>query len=260
MSVLLNLQEMLQAHLFVGDDDDRIADQLMQPAKGALADRLAIYVDAYRLSLIDALEKEYVLIQAHLGEEAFIELSDAYIDEHPSRFFSIGDFTKEFPDFLVNYHAKKGYLSELATLIRALSLSRDAADEPPLNQTELADIPLHDWPLLCFRTHPSVYCLTFQWNTFEIWKALVEGTALPSVCKEVSHCVIWRKELQAYVKNLAPLEYLMLRAWQEGRCFSDVCELVCTNGMLSETDAAGFVAGYVARCLNDQFFLRVDIP
>jgi len=255
MSAWFSLQEALQRHVLLDDDD--IVDQLVTPRKGVLDDRLAVYTNAYRWRLIDALRKEYPLLCTHLGEETFAELSTAYIEEYPSRFYAISEFTKQLPQFLAVHHADQAYLSELAALIRALSLSLESADAPFLNPQALAEVPIQNWPSLCFKMHPSVQCLIFQWNTFLLWKSLVKKTALPRIGKEASYCMVWRKELQSYANGLAPTAYVAFQAFQAGCCFAEVCEAVYASGLSSEAEAATFVAHYLTDGLRDHLFSEV---
>ncbi|MEK7796751.1 MAG: DNA-binding domain-containing protein [Pseudomonadota bacterium] len=51
--------------------------------------RLDIYADAYRLRLIEALEGDFVALQAYVGPERFDEIARAYIEAHPSEHFSL---------------------------------------------------------------------------------------------------------------------------------------------------------------------------
>lgn len=255
MPSLANLQEALQNHLLT--EDNGITSQLMCPVNGLLDERLSVYANAYRWRLIDALEKEYGLLHAHLGDACFTELSEAYIDEYPSRSYSISQFTKQFPLFLAGYQSEQVYLSELATIIRALSLSLEAADAPFLSYRALAAIPTQNWPSLCFTCHPSVQCLAFQWNSFDFWKALVQKKTLPTLCRENSYCIVWRKELQSYAAGLTELEAIAFQAFQTGACFADVCETVYASGLTSEAKAATLVANGLTRCLDNQWFSEV---
>jgi hypothetical protein len=257
MSVLANLQEALQSHLL--KEDESILAQLICPVNGQIDERLAVYANGYRWRLIDALHKEYGLLHTHLGDECFTELSEAYIDEYPSRFYSISDFTKQLPTFLVSYQPEHAYWSELAEIIRALSLSLEAADVCLLNPSDLAEIPPQNWPSLCFKVHPSVHYLTLQWNTFAIWKALVQKTGLPTLSKENSHCIVWRKELQSYANSLTESEAIVFQAFQAGYCFADVCETVYTRGLASETAAATLVANCLTQGLTHHWFSEVYI-
>lgn len=258
MSSLVSLQEALQRHLL--EDDEAIASELVSPFKGSLDERLAVYANGYRWRLIDALQKEYALLHHYLGDDAFIELSDAYIDEYPSRFYSISEFTKLLPQFLSKYQPHQSYLSELAQLISALSLSLEAVDAQFLSPEALAKIPIQNWPSLCFKYHPSVHYFSFQWNTFSLWKTLVQKTVFPTMTKENSYCIVWRKELQSYANSLVESEAVIIQAFQAGSCFAEVCEIVCARGLVSETEAATLLANCLTRWLNDHLISEVYIP
>ncbi|BBB15038.1 uncharacterized protein RVIR1_05330 [Candidatus Rickettsiella viridis] len=258
MSSLVSLQEALQRHLL--EDDEQIANELVSPRQGGLVERLAVYADGYRWRLIDALQKEYALLHHYLGDDAFTELADTYIDENPSRFYSISDFTKQLPEFLLKYRPQQGYLSELAQIISALSLSLEAADVPFLDQAALAKIPVQNWPSLCFKFHPSLHYFSFQWNTFALWKALVKKTAYPTLIRQNSYCIVWRKELQSYANSLAESEAAVFAAFSAGACFEEVCERVCARGLVGETEAAALLANCLTRWLNDHLISEVYIP
>lgn len=107
MYTLANLQQALQNHLL--NEDASITQQLTWPVNGLLAERLAVYANAYRWRLMDALQKEYGLLYTYIGDERFAELSEAYIDKYPSRFYSISDFTKQLPQFLLAYEPEQTY-------------------------------------------------------------------------------------------------------------------------------------------------------
>lgn len=258
MHALADLQRALQNHLL--EDDEAIVPQLIYPINGQLDERLGVYANGYRWRLIDALHKEYGLLSGYLGDTAFVELSEAYIDAYPSHFYSISEFTKRLPLFLLEYYPNQVYLSELAELIRALSLSLEAADASLLKQSDLAKFSMQNWPSLCFSYHPSVQCLSFQWNTFAFWKALVQKTALPTLHKEGSYCIVWRKELQSYANSLTTAEFIVFQSLQSGACFADACEAVYTSGLVKETEAATFLANCISCWLNDHLFSEVYIP
>ncbi|MCZ6908349.1 MAG: DNA-binding domain-containing protein [Rickettsia endosymbiont of Ixodes persulcatus] len=286
MHTLANLQQAFQSHLL--KDDESIIQQLVWPVNGLLDDRLDVYANAYRWRLIDALQKEYGLLHTYLGDEQFGELAEAYIDEYPSRFYSISGFTRQLPQFLLTLQPEKAYLSELAGLIRALSQSLEAEDAPVLKPTTLAEIPIQNWPSLCFKFHPSVQCLSFQWNTFAFWKALVQKTVPPrlysqqlgfrqvlrncepsgnaaesssakSMHQENSYCIVWRKQLQSYANSLTEQEAVAFQALQLGSCFAESCEAVAA-GCAKEAEAATLVANCITRWLHDHLFSEVYIP
>lgn len=255
MPSLADLQFALQKH--IREEDDGICDQLIKPLKGSLTDRLSIYANGYYLRFLEVLQQDYPLLYDYLGEDSFTEFADVYSDTYPSRFYSIADFTKQFPQFLAEHRPEQAYLSELAQLTKALGLSLEARDAPVLNRASLSKIPLQSWPSVSFMYHPSVQYLSFQWNTFSLWKALIQKTALPSLKEEPASCIVWRKELQSYALCLTDAECKAFCAFQEGSCFADVCEVVYSSGLIAENEVAVWLASCLTRWLDHHWFSEV---
>lgn len=259
MSALANLQQCLQTHVMGGDA--QILNQLVLPVKGTIHERLAVYSNAYDWRLIDALHQEYGLLAKLMGDEAFTELGEAFIDAYPSQFFSIAKFSEPLARFLAEYapYSQQPHLSELTQLIKALITSVEAADAPYLNFEALANIAEQNWPSLCFKFHPSVQYFNFNYNSYALWQALVQEKSIPKVQIAKSHCLVWRKGLQSYAVALTEVEALVLNQFQQGFCFADVCEAVYDEGFMLESQAASFVANLLANWLNNHLFSEVQL-
>jgi Putative DNA-binding domain len=260
MSALANVQHVLQTHLM--GEDEQILNQLALPVKGTIHERLAVYSNAYAWRLTDALQQEYGLLAKLLGDEAFTELAEAFIDVYPSRFYSIARFSEPLAQFLAEYtpYSEQPYLSELVQLIKALITSLEAADAPCLDFAALANVAEQNWPSLCFKFHPSVQYFSFNYNSYAIWQALVQEKSVPEVqMMTKSHCIVWRKGLQSYAVALTEVEALILNLLQQGSCFADVCEAVYDKGFMRESQAASFVANLLANWLNNHLFSEVQL-
>lgn len=259
MSALANLQQSLQTHVM--GEDDQILNQLAVPVKGTIHERLAVYSNAYDWRLIDALYQEYGLLAKLLGDEAFTELAEAFIDTYPSQFYSIAMFSEPLAQFLAEYtpYSEQPHLSEIVQLIKALITSLEAADANFLNFATLANVAEQNWPSLCFKFHPSVQYFSFNYNSYAIWKALVQEKTVPNVQATKNHCVVWRKGLQSYAVALTEIEALVLNLIQQGSCFADVCEAVYDEGFVGESKAANFTANLLATWLNNHLFSEVKL-
>ncbi|MEN9450443.1 MAG: hypothetical protein RJA83_1057 [Pseudomonadota bacterium] len=259
MSALANLQQCLQTHVM--GENAQILNQLVLPIRGTIHERLEVYSNAYDWRLIDALYQEYGLLAKLVGDEAFTELAEAFIDAYPSQFYSIAKFSEPLAQFLREdeVYSEQAHLSEIAQLIKALITSLEAADAPCLNFAALANVVEQNWPSLCFKFHPSVQYFNFNYNSYAIWKALVQEKSIPEVLKTNSHCVVWRKGLQSYAVALTDAEALVLTRIQQGSCFADVCEAVYDKGFMSESQAANFVGNLLAHWLNNHLFSEVQL-
>jgi hypothetical protein len=251
MSGLRELQEGLQAHLLA--DDKKIKQFVVRPEQGNITERLAIYGTAYRLRLLDVLQKDYPLLKKLLGEDAFAELGDAYIDAYPSKNFSVNCFGQHLAEFLHQEepYAQNLYLSELAHFIWALGSTITAADAPVLTTQEMAAIPQDLWPELRLKFQPALVVLTQEWNTIALWQALLNNEKLPKSTRqsEVSYCVVWRKAQQAYYVPLSKEEKWVMQMLQENQSFAEVCEGL--TQWLPEEQVAQFTVGLLVRWINE---------
>jgi len=65
-------------------------------------------------------------------------------------------------------------LVEMAVFEWALREAFDAADENPLDMSDLVAIPLEQWDSVVFTLHPSIQRLNLLWNTPQLWKVIDE--------------------------------------------------------------------------------------
>ena len=77
---------------------DAAPDLADGPVPAALG--LAVYVNAYRARLREALAADHPRLAAHLGDERWLALCDAYIDAHPSTARSLRTFGDRLPGFV----------------------------------------------------------------------------------------------------------------------------------------------------------------
>src|SRR5258708_4635341 len=159
---LRELQRDLQRHL-LGETSGvtaAIVDAPPLPAR----DRLAIYRNAYQVRLIDALHETYPVLHGLLGDEAWIEMGEAYVAAHPSVFRSIRWYGRELAEFVAGCYNDAPILSEVALLEWTLSEVFDATDAPSLQRAELSPVEPWAWGSLTFRFHPSLRLLDLCWN------------------------------------------------------------------------------------------------
>src|SRR3989338_3715406 len=101
---------------------------------------LAIYHNAYRARLLEALRGDYPAVHGWLGDQQFDALAGAYIAAHPSRHFSLRWLGAELASFIETYlvPAQAAPLGELARLEWAFGLAFDAAAAEALTLAQMA--------------------------------------------------------------------------------------------------------------------------
>jgi hypothetical protein len=224
--------------------------------------RLGIYVDGYRLRLIEALEADFVALRAHLGPQRFEALCRAYIDAHPSGHWSLRYFGQHLAAFLAGAAPwrEEPFVAELARFEWALVDAFDAADGPLAQLQDMAGIAPQHWPQLVLRPHASVQRLDLAWNAPAVWKAIKDEAPPPAPAREPQPLgwVVWRQGLQNYFRSASVEEAFALDAMLRGESFGAICE-----GLLEWIDAqnvAVHAAGLLKLWLTDGLVGEVHLP
>ncbi len=227
MSPLLELQRMFQADVLGAQPSSLATEVVEHPAKPA-AVRIAIYRDAYRIRLREALASNYPQLKRWAGDETFDAIADAYIDTYPSHQPSVRWFGDTLAAVLSHSLPAQPWIGELAQWEWLMSLAFDAVDRATLHPGRLAEFSAEQWPELQFEFHPSVHCRTLRTNAPALYKALSEGhtVAAPSHTHEMQW-LIWRQDLTPRYRSLDPSEAAALRVVLDDGTFESMCTALC---------------------------------
>jgi hypothetical protein len=227
VSALAQLQRDMQHHVLNGDA--AIADAVNGTAAVPAATRLAVYSNAYRIRLAEALADTLSNLHTFLGEEEFGAVAARYIDEHPSRFASIRWFGDRLAEELQRSHSGQPWVAELARWEWALAASFDAQDAATIGIEALASIAPDDWGELSLEFHPSVQQLELQTNAPALFKALAEGQSppQPAILEQPQSWLLWRQDLKTQYRSLEPAETAALTLVRGGGSFGEMCEALC---------------------------------
>jgi hypothetical protein len=289
MSALADLQSDFQAFLL--DGNQRMLGRVAGTAKVSAETRLAIYYDAYRLRLLEALASNYPVLHAWIGEEEFETAAIAYLAAHPSRHFSIRWFGHRLPEFLAATQPwrDKPCIAEMAALEWALSEAFDAEGSAVVGIGDMAAIPAPAWPGMGLQFHPSAHRLDLRWNVPIIWKAVNrnldgekntascrgETSATPSAGKEQhgdapavagvpapmeneypQAWLIWRQNLKTWFRSLSVDEAWALDAARTGESFETICEGLCE--WIDAQNVALHAAGLMKQWITDGIVSGID--
>jgi hypothetical protein len=240
---LRELQQDMQRHL-LGEKSEvtlAIVDAPPLPA----AERLAIYRNAYRVRLIDALHDTYPVLHGLLGDEAWLELGEAYVAAHPSVFRSIRWYGRELAAFMAGCPPYDGaaILSEVALLEWTLAEVFDAQDGEAVTRAALAAVAPLSWGSLTFEFHPSLRRLEFRWNTAAVWKAMNRDETPPAPELGIAPVawLLWRQNLQNYFRSMSAVESAALDSALRRRNFGEICGSL--SALLPEAEIPAAAAG-----------------
>ena len=258
MKALLNLEEDFLACML--EDRHDMGGQIVGDAHAAAEERVKVYVDGYRLRLLEVLEDNFAGLHTLVGDEEFDRLGRAYIDAHPSTHPSVRWFSKNLEIFLRDTppYTDHPYLAEMAAFEWAQGLVFDAADDPMVDMQALASIPPETWAGLRFRFHASLRRLELAWNVPQAWMAMDAGDTPPELVTADSPAswLLWRADLTTRWRSLGEDEAWALDAARDGETFAGLCEGLC-RWHAAEAVALQ-AASYLKLWLNDGLISGLD--
>ena len=255
MSQLAKLQSDFQAYLMDDVKGAAFKAHIIDDEKVGAKKRLGIYVDAYRLRIIEALATTYPKLKALLGDDLFEVTARTYIEQFPSTYRNMRWVGNKIQTHLEQTLSQHPVAAEMAAFEWALGLAFDAEDAPNFTLQDLAAIPPEDWANLTFRFHPSYHLLPLQHNVVQIWNALDKEEIPPNALQTNTPCLIWRMDLNAHFRSLDTAEYAALQSIVEGASFGGLCEQLQENA--SEEEATIQAAQYLSGWLNDGLIAKV---
>lgn len=260
MARLRELQEAVQAYVLCGDR--RIDSEVVVTERMDAQTRLDIYAEAYRLRLIEALGSDFHALWTLLGKDAFDALGNAYIEAHPSRYFSIRYFGQHMARFLAltTPYRDRPWLAALAAFEWALGEAFDAADAAPLTLEAMAAMPAVGWPAMRLELHPSVRRLDLAWNASAMWLAVDQDQAPPppDPLPSAIPYVIWRQGLRTLFRSLPEDEAWALDSAAAQRPFGEICEGLCRWSL--EAEVSTRAAGLLRQWIEDGMVVAATTP
>ena len=192
--------------------------------------RLDIYANAYRARLHEALEADFPVLNAMLGDQVFHSIALEYIQQHPSDNPSLRWFGRHMPGFLAMHdvYSQHSYLSEMAGFEWALRTAFDARNSSRATIEDAAVIPAEAWAVMRPVPCHSARLLEISWNTPSVWNSVIdeaEDPTQPIRLPETVPCLIWRSELMTRFRVLEHEdEHAVIQLLLKGYDFPAMCE------------------------------------
>jgi hypothetical protein len=132
------------------------------------AERLAIYANAYHSRLLECLGEVFPMLKRTLGEEAFEGLAFGYLQDYPSRSYTLNELGRHFPRYLEQTRPRTGEIEP----------------DKPEGEDTLAE----DWPDFL------IDLAKLEWAIYEVFDgpgvegaALLQSEHLSGISAEPSH-------------------------------------------------------------------------
>lgn len=182
------------------DQAGAILDCTVDDAPGARA-RLAIHANHFRITLIEALQATFPVVDRLVGEECFTALARRYVLRVPPRRPCLFEYGESFPRFLGAQPevCPLAYLADVARLEWAINRAAHAEDVPALDAAAVAGCVGRATGEFILGLDPACRLIGSPWPIDRIWQAhqatcgaiepvdLDAGGVLLLVYREVGH-------------------------------------------------------------------------
>jgi hypothetical protein len=225
-------------------------------------ERLEIYNRQYWFRLLDCLWDDYPGLRAILGRRRFEKLRIAYLNQYPSRSFTLRNLGSRLVEFLQEHPkhagARRKMCLDMARFEWAQVVAFDSEARPPLTVDDLlGKDPAH----LRLQLQPHLTLLELDYPlddfVFAIKKADAAMRSEASNAVEADHgehrrrhavlpkaqkmfLAVHRHDNRVYYKRLEPAAFRLLVALDDGASLADACETA-----IACEDAAGPVGSKV---------------
>lgn len=179
---LAPLQEWMQAvvthpadvHQAADDAPLAVDDVILPSATLQPIERVAIYHGMYMLRMIEALTVDYGALAHFLGEHAFEHLVRDYVQQFPSRSYTLNRLGDAMPEYIASSTLKRRiFLRDLAKLELAMTQVFDEAEAEPLPADAIASIAPERVADARITPIPALRLLSLDYDaneTFQAWR------------------------------------------------------------------------------------------
>lgn len=163
-------QSAFRAALF--DADLPAPPGLTGPAGRPVGNRFNVYRNNVVVSLTEALQSSFPVVQKLVGHEFFTAMAGLFIRQNPPSSPLLMFYGEAMPAFLVSFPPAQafGYLPDIARLELALRQSYHAADAQPITAAELSAVPPQALPALRLTLTPATRLIRSHWPIHAIWR------------------------------------------------------------------------------------------
>ena len=187
--------------------------------------RFDVYRNNVAVSLTEALETAFPVIQKLVGVENFKLLAAAFLRQHPPSSPLMMFYGAEMPEFLADFGPTSGtgYLPDVARLELALRESYHAADAIPIEPADLQALPPDDLMQAQITLAPSLRLICSDWPVHAIWWFNMEESA-PKPQMAAEEVLVARPDLDSQPYLLPAGGGAFLTALFEGQSFGKAAE------------------------------------
>jgi hypothetical protein len=185
------------------------AAELIRPSRTMSAvERVGIYQGMYLLRMEEALAGDYEALRHLLGEDRFFALVRDYVQEYPSRHFSLNRLGDHLPEYILRASGLgrlRAVCYDLARLERALGRVFDAPETPHLTAEEIAAVPAESWEHVRLVPIAAFALLAFRYPVVAYLDSVSEAPdhTHPPLRRKDTWAVVYRRDYSVRRQDLS---------------------------------------------------------
>ena len=250
------------------------AERVLTRSKALTAmERLSIYGNAYYSRLVECMREEFPAVTHALGEETFDAFAVAYLQNYPSRSYTLTQLGKNFPNFLVETRpereegeAEASWPEFLADLARFEWTFSEVFDGPGVEGKEVLDaatvqaIPADCWlwaRLVCVDCL-RVLALRYPVHSYFTAVRRQEEAAAPEPAD--TFLAVARRHFVVHHYELSRPAYALLSALLAGRPIAEAVQLAVEAGGREADHMAADLRQWFHDWAAEGFFQALQLP
>lgn len=202
---LLMAQTHMQQAVMLGDRFDSAPAQWIR-AKNAFAphEQLAVYANAYRYRLYDAVAEDYPVLRHYLTDKIFSDLIWAFVEEVLPDHFNIGRFALKLPAFIQQALPDDAFAHAMCQLETTVAQMTDPTETQPLDEADIQWLTAETLLGLTLYPRQALALMQFDQQVNAYYQSVMDDQTPDEPLHEAVYLavfrhedVVWRMELEA---------------------------------------------------------------
>ncbi len=224
---------------------DQLEQLVTRTSNRSAEERLNVYAHAYYARLIDCLGEVFPMLKRALGEEVFNSFASDYLQEYPSRSYTLNEMGRHFAQFFqetrpdrdehasadndlpVNWPDLLIDLANLEWTINEVFDGPGIEGQPTLTHNDLAAVAPRDWPNIRLQPIVCLRLLATRYPVNDYYTALRQADENDDIDKPApapSWVAIARRDYVVRRFSLSRPQYALLTALQDGATVGQAIE------------------------------------
>lgn len=218
-----------------------------------LAPGMAVYRNAYRERLLEAMGETFARTRMVAGEESFRAAAAHHLITNRPSGWTLDLIGEGFPETCAELFRKDPLVAELAALEWAMQCAFTARDEDVLDMAAFAALATRlgdDVTDMRLRPVASLHLVRTTHDLAGLWNSLEGSPSVPAInFEKAGWVIVWREDERPVFRHADPAETLLLQALRRGSTYRDACaRLAAETGKEDLAQAAGI---WLARWLGE---------